>query len=574
LKKIRKIIFIVLLLLLLLSLALAFVIKTFDPNDLKPRLQNFFAEKYQRKLDMPGDLKIALFPLVHIESGPIRLMEKNGTQVFASIESANISLQLMPLIDGRLDVNHITLEAPSLHVKRLSDGTTNIDDFLSGSGGATPLFDIKGLKINRATWTFDDQQTRWQLSHSNFEVGRLANGVPTEFTFDGDLASNQSEAALHIVVKSPLRFDLNTVEISLPKLDLNINGKTKAANKTSMNDVTLHALGGLEFHGAKKQTRLNDWQLQSHIANGDEKWHAQVSFAEALQEGKNWHAKNITSQADQQTAAYTLNTTLTAPTFNFVDAHMSGKEIKLVAQWDARPDAKKSTAHKNTDSLKAVLSIGALDDMNDTGDHAEVMNLQTTHLDVKGVINHAPVTLSATGDVKIVNNNQILTKNPWIVNFNYQAASVALEGVIKTEGQMLVAQGLVDLKPLVLDIKILPADFKQALKLKSRGTVHVELERKMAKVNLQGALNEAKLESKVAVNGFTPPTYTFDIFLQQFNTAWLESKSTAANKPSDLPDLNGLKKLNANGVIQIGELISSDKRATNVRIDVKSEKGE
>lgn len=571
-KKIRKISFIVLLILLLLSLALVFALKTFDPNDLKPRMQNFFLEKYQRKLEMPGKLTLSIFPVVHIESGPIRLLEKNGTEVFASVESANISLQLRPLLDGRLDVNHITLEAPLLHVKRLPDGTTNLDDFLSGSGGAMPVFDIKGLKINNATWTFEDQQARWKLGHSNLEVGRLANGVPTEFIYDGDLVSNQNDAAVHIALKSPLQFDLYTLEFSLPKLDLSINGKTKAANATSMNDVTLHAVGGLTFNGAKRHTHLRDWQLQSQITQGDEKWNAQVRFTEAVQEGKNWRAKNITSEADQQTAVYTLNTTLTAPEFNFVDAHMSGKEIKLVSQWTAKPDAKKSGGEKNPDAINAVLSIGALDDLNDTGEHADVMNLQAAHLDAKGVINQAPVKLSATGDIKIVNNNQIVTNTPLTMNIHYQTPSVALDGSMKSEGQFVIAQGLLDLKPMALEVKILPADFKQPLALKSRGALRADLLRKTADATLQGTLNDAKLEAKIAVNGFIAPAYSFDIFLQQFNVAWLDSKSPATHKPNDIPDLNGIKKFNANGVMRIGEWIAADKRASNVRIDVKSDK--
>ncbi|MGB8339177.1 MAG: AsmA family protein [Burkholderiales bacterium] len=573
-KKIGKISLIAFLILLLLALAIfAFVIKTFDPNDLKPRITDFFQQKYQRKLDIPGNLKISLFPVVHIESGPVRLMEKNGAEVFASVESANIFLMLWPLIDGRLEVNKLELEAPLVNVKRFSDGTMNIDDFLSAGGGALPAFDIKSLKINRAAWLFDDQQTQWKVSNANLQVGRLANGVPTDISFDGDVRLNQDDYNLHVGLKSPLLFDLNKQNFSLEKLTLSIKGMSKAVNK--MNDITLNATGAMAFDGAKKQAHFSEWQLQSQLANGEEKWNAEVSFAEAEQQGKNWRAKDISSRAEQQTSAYHLNTTLTLPEFSFIDAHMSGKEIKLVTQWTAKPEVKKSGAQKiaqtKPDAIESVLTIGALDDVNDTGEHVEIINLQAANLEAKGLINQAPMRLQAVGNVQIYNNNQIVTKDRLSLQFSYQPADFLLEGSIKTSAKIILEQGLYDLNSLTLDIKIAPKDFNKPLALNGSGAVKADLKHENVKANLQGKLNGAKLDGKFGMAGFASPAYSFDIFLSLFNTVWLEGKAASANKPTDLPDLSWIKKLNANGVMRIGEFISADKRATNVRIDVKSD---
>ena len=572
LKKVWKISLIALLVLLLLLAAVAiYAVTTFKPNDLKPRITNYFQQKYQRKLVIPGDLQLSLWPVLHIESGPLSLMEKNGKDVFASLQSVKTSLLWRPLIDGRFEVNDVTLDAPSLHFQRLADGTTNIDDFFAG-GGATPPFDIKGLKINNASLQFDNQQARWSWRKTNVVIGRLANNTPTDVSFNGDLVLNNDDMNVHVEVKSPLLFDLDKQSVAMEKLVLAIKGATKA-DRSAMNQVTLNATGAMALDGVKKTGLFNDWNLQSQLERGGEKWNAQVSFAEAVQEGKNWRAKNISSQAEQQTASYSLNTTLTAPAFTYVDERMSSNELKLVAQWKAKAaTSAKKTAQPTPDAIDAVLTIGVLDDVNNTGDHANVYNLQGAHLEAKGVIDHAPVKIQADSDIQIINNNQIVTKSPLKLTFSYQPEGVALEGSLKTGAQIVLEQGQYDLSAMTLDMKIVPKDFKQALALNGTGTLRADLKRKNISATLKGKLNDAKLEAKLGMPKFAPPAYTFDVLLSQFNTAWLESKTVAAKTPTELPDFSWIKKLNANGVLRIGELIAADKRASNVRIEVKSDK--
>ncbi len=560
-----------LVLLLLLAAVVIYAVTTFKPNDLKPRITDYFQQKYQRKLIIPGDLQLSLWPVLHIESGPLSLMEKNGQAVFATLQSAKISLQWRPLIDGKLEVTDVTLDAPSLHIKRLADGTTNIDDFFAG-GGQTPPFDIKGLKINNASLLFDNQQARWNISKANLAIGRLANNTSTEASFNADVLLNKDDLNLHVEVKSPLWFDLDKQSVTMEKLVLAIKG-TANAGGNAINHVTLNATGAMALDGVKRIDRFNDWNLQSQLLQDSEKWNAKVSFAEAVQEGKNWRAKNISSQAEQQTAAYSLNTTLTAPAFTYVDERMSGNELKLAAQWKAKPaqNAKK-TAQPTPDAIDAVLTIGVLDDVNDTGDHANVYNLQDAHLDARGIIDHAPLTIQSDGGIQIINNNQIVTKAPLKLDFTYQPEDVALEGSLKFGAQIVLEQGQYDLSAMTLAIKILPKDFKQAMMLNANGTLRADVKRKNINAALKGTLNDAKLEGKLGLVDFAPPAYTFDVLLSKFNTSWLESKSSTIKTPTDLPDFTWVKKLNANGVLQIGELIAADKRATNVRIEVKSDK--
>ncbi len=572
-KKFWKIFLITLLILLLLMAAgIFYVFMTFQPNDLKPRVSHYFQQKYQRQCIIPGDLQLSLWPVLHIESGPVSLMEKDGQAIFASLEAAKISLQWRPLIEGRLDVSDVTLIAPAVHLKRYADGTTNFDDFLASDGGAPAPFDIKGLTIKRASWSFDDQATQWKMTQANLHVGRLANAVPTDFSFDGDLQLNQDQFALHMEMKSPLLFDLTTQKIQMEKLVLAIKGQSKAANTATLNDIALNATGAMAFDGAKKLTQFADWTLHSQLVNGEEKWRAKVAFSEAEQQGKNWRAKNISSQAEQETATYRLNTALSMPEMQFVDARMRGKALTLTAQWRAKPDTKKNSAQKKPNTLDGLLTLGAIDDESVRGDQAATYNLHAAHVETKGLIDGAPMQFQADGDVQILNNNQIVTKGPLKAQFNYQPAGLALEGAVKTEVKMNLANAQYDVSPLTLDLKITPADFSKPIALIGSGGVNADLKRKSISGKLHGKLNDAKLDATLGVTGFAPPAYSFDVLLSEFNTAWFDNKTSATNTPADLPDFGWLKKLNAHGVLRIGELVAADKRATNVRIEVKSDK--
>jgi hypothetical protein len=383
---------------------------------------------------------------------------------------------------------------------------------------------------------------------------------------------NKDDLNLHVDVKSPLVFDLNQQTVAMQKLVLAITGTSKA-DGNSLNQVTLNASGAMALDGVKRIGRFYDWNLHSQMERSGEKWNAVVTFAEAVQEGKNWRAKNINSQADQQTASYTLNTSLTAPEFTYIDERMSGKALTLAAQWKAKPvPSTKKSAQPTPDAIDAAVTIAVLDDVNTTGEHANVYNLQGAHLEAKGVIDRALVKIQAASDIQIINNNQIVTKTPLKLTFSYQPEGVALEGSLKTGALIMLEQGQYDLTAMTLDMKMLPKDFKRAIALNTSGTVRADLKRKNISASLNGKLNDAKLEAKLGMPGFAPPAYTFDVLLSQFNTAWLESKTVAAKTPTELPDLGWIKKLNANGVVRIGELIAADKRATNVRIEVKSNK--
>src|ERR1700732_1689313 len=115
-------------LLSLLVIAVAITAATFNPNDYKPLIIRLVQEKKQRTLAIPGDIKLTFFPKIGADLGRVSLSEHNGTNEFVSVNSAKVSLALIPLLSKQLVVDRVKIDGLNANIKRFKDGTTNFDD--------------------------------------------------------------------------------------------------------------------------------------------------------------------------------------------------------------------------------------------------------------------------------------------------------------------------------------------------------------------------------------------------------------------------------------------------------------
>jgi len=142
----------------LLLAAIGILAATFDPNDYKPQIIKLVQDKTQRTLSIPGEIKLTFFPRIGADLGKVSISERNSKNEFASIDSAKVSLALMPLLSKQFVVDRITVHGLRANVRRFKDGTTNYDDLLSkeetkgeaGSGQQVDL-DIAGVNITEHT---------------------------------------------------------------------------------------------------------------------------------------------------------------------------------------------------------------------------------------------------------------------------------------------------------------------------------------------------------------------------------------------------------------------------------------
>src|SRR5258706_1121885 len=127
-------------LLLLVLAAAVYLVLFFDPNAHKAELRRLVHEQTGRELELPGELKLKLFPWVAIETGRATLGNAAGfgTEPMVEIEHARLGLKLLPLLHRQVEVAAVRLDAPTIRLAVDASGRHNLADLGGKSGTAAP----------------------------------------------------------------------------------------------------------------------------------------------------------------------------------------------------------------------------------------------------------------------------------------------------------------------------------------------------------------------------------------------------------------------------------------------------
>ncbi len=130
---------IVSLILILIIGGLVFFVTTFDANHYKQKIINLVNKQTGRELTIAGDLKLAVYPDIAIEMGKTSLSNAKGFagDQFATIGSAQVSVEVLPLLKKEIKIDEIRLNGLKLNLHRKADGSTNWDDLAQGKDKAS-----------------------------------------------------------------------------------------------------------------------------------------------------------------------------------------------------------------------------------------------------------------------------------------------------------------------------------------------------------------------------------------------------------------------------------------------------
>lgn len=238
----------------------AYVAATFNPNDYKGKIIQAVKDSKQRNLRLDGDIKLSFFPNIGADLGKVSLSEFKSDKEFAAVESARVSLALMPLLHKEVVVDEVAVSGLQATLIKHKDGTTNIDDLLGTketktSSSQQVKFDIASVSIAKTNLAYRDEGTgaQYAIKDLNLNTGRIANGVPSKIDLSVGVQANQPKLDINTQLKTTLTFDLDKKDYKLEGLDLQASGsaldisnlKVKASGDASAN------LSTQEF-GAKK----------------------------------------------------------------------------------------------------------------------------------------------------------------------------------------------------------------------------------------------------------------------------------------------------------------------------------
>ena len=93
-----------------------------------------------RDVRIDGDFKLSIFPNAEFVAGKISVGNAKGGKAdnMATIERVNVSVALMPLISGNVDVNSFVIEKPVINLEIDKNGKPNWEFAAAGGAGSKP----------------------------------------------------------------------------------------------------------------------------------------------------------------------------------------------------------------------------------------------------------------------------------------------------------------------------------------------------------------------------------------------------------------------------------------------------
>ncbi len=193
-----------------------------DANRYKPQIESLVKDKTGRTLKMEGDLSFSVLPRIALNLPKTTLSDLAGERVALSVNSARVSAAWLPLLRGRIALGRVAADGLSAGVERRLDGSTNLDDLITPKSPAPPSpdtpakaktppqFEVGSISLTNADITIDDRMggTVIHLSQMNLHTGKLATRSSTPVELDVTYSNTAPEASGRLKVNGIIDLDL------------------------------------------------------------------------------------------------------------------------------------------------------------------------------------------------------------------------------------------------------------------------------------------------------------------------------------------------------------------------------
>jgi len=289
---------IVALVLLLPVIAAIIATQVIDTDDIKKLAADQVAAQTGRQLTIDGEIGMSIFPWLSLDLGHTSLSNAPGfgTEPMIEVEQISVSLKLLPLLSGNIQLDTIELDGLKADLQIDADGQSNFADLAgepsvaaqqpattpvqkSSSGGmALAIFTLGGIEITNARIHWRDQTTGTDIDvHDlNLESGVIFPGQPVDIVLDAVVElidpalitqlSGSAELLIsndfNQITLTPFIVEIAATGESLPNGKLNTSLSTAiavdlAADTLAIDGLALAALG-LELKAGLAVTQLSE----------------------------------------------------------------------------------------------------------------------------------------------------------------------------------------------------------------------------------------------------------------------------------------------------------------------------
>lgn len=253
---------------LLAVVAIAVALFVIDGAFVKSRLEGMMKER-QRTLVIEGVPKLSLFPKLGLALGKTTLSERASDKEFASLESMNVSVAVMPLFSNAVAVDAIALSGLKLNVVRAKDGTFNFADLAEKPGAKSqdkakkedkepPKIRVDEVRIERAQIAWRDEATGQELrvNDLSLKTGRLEDDTPSDIAFSAHVTGKRPDSDLRAELKGAASLNLAKGTFALAKLDGKVSGSAGPVR-----GLEGRVTGSLAANPDRGELRANEFQV-------------------------------------------------------------------------------------------------------------------------------------------------------------------------------------------------------------------------------------------------------------------------------------------------------------------------
>lgn len=540
----------------LVGISVAALILLVDPNSYKAPVADAIMKRYARTLRIDGDLKLAVFPRLGVEVEKLSLSEPNSPQIFAVIDTARVSVALLPLLSRRLVVDHFNVSGLKANVVRYKNGQFNFADLLATAQsndlqsapvpvgqatagvitaeGTSLQMDVAGIEFSGGELAYRDFMTgnSVRFERVSATTGRVAPGVPFAFTASARVLGQQPRVDANVESQGTLEFDLSTKRYSVKDFDFRASGVLPSIRATSF-----VARGNASYDGKREAI---DGSAISVVFQGDVAGTTPLTGVEAhieapqisasLGEGR-LQLEKFSVSAQGKAGAAPFEFLLNAPRLAVSEQQASGEAISGRMRMTGQP------------GVDARFSL--------TGVSGSGEKLSVEQVSVNSEFKQGPRTVKVNGT------------SPFEANLKLKSFALPTMAVqVQIEDPALPNQGM---------------------QFPVTGYVRADIGRETFSTRIESVIEGGKVEASADVAQFDEPRVAFSLVADtlDFDKLWPGARTPAggaagaSSRPAaDQPvDLSVLQGINANGSVKIGKLVVRGLKASGVAANLKLANG-
>ncbi|WP_296556226.1 AsmA family protein [Pigmentiphaga sp.] len=532
------------------AIGLAALVLLVDPNHYKGPVADAVKKRYDRTLRMDGNVRFSVFPNLGVEIEKLSLSEPRSTQIFAAVDTARVSVAVLPLLSGRIVVDRVRVVGLKANVVRYQNGKLNFEDLLGpapkapgqpgqpGGGeldaGGRPLsFDVAGIEFSGGELALRDYMkgTSMRVERLSATTGRVAPRVPFDMDLSARVLGQSPRVDATVQVQGRLTVDPERQFFSAKGFDLKATGVLPSIRATA-----LTAQGDIAYDGLRQAI---DASGVSIAFQGDVAGSRPLSGVDLRLEAPRLNAgvaegrvqvEKLSLSAQGKLGADPFELSLSAPALHVSPTSAQGEALTARVSVDGKRD------------LDLRLALSGLSGT------ADKLSIERLALD---------------GELK---------EGDRVVRFS--SASPVLASLPRRKVSLPQLAGQLDIQD--------PALPARQMAIPIKGNLRANFEKEHAVARLDATIEGGAFNATADISQFDEPRIVFSIAADALDLDKLlpaarpggPAGAGGARVPADPPvKLSALEDITASGTIKIGSLVARGLKAGNVSASVRVARG-